>query len=83
MEDLIIGNLIVTTSVVIPSANNVRLGNTYSVKDLDYQHKTVKLHSYFGVERSECAEIKKQFLAHNRQLPEDDIQFSFHLTEYL
>ena len=82
MEDLIIGNLIVTTNVVIPSANNVRLGTTYSVKDLDYQHKTVKLHSYFGVERSDCAKLKSEFLAHNRQFDEDDLSFVFQVTEY-
>jgi hypothetical protein len=82
MEDQIIGTLTINTSVVIPHPNNVRLKGNYSVKDLDYRHKTVKLHSYFGVERSDCAKLKSEFLAHNRQFDEDDLSFVFQVTEY-
>jgi hypothetical protein len=72
MEDLVLGNLIVTTSAVIPFPNRI---------NGDYRYKTVTLHSYFCVERSECAEIKKQFLAHNRHLDQDDVQFTFKMVE--
>jgi hypothetical protein len=83
MEDLILGNLIVSTSVVIPHPNNVRLGKTYSVDQLQYRYKTVKLQNYFGIERNECFRLKAEFLAHNKQFDEGDLQFTFQLTEYL
>jgi hypothetical protein len=83
MGELSIGNLIITTSVVIPHPNNVRLTGNISVSDLQYKHKTIRLHNYWGVERDECPKLKEQFLAHNRHLDEDDIQFRFEMIEYV
>jgi hypothetical protein len=81
MGELSIGNLIITTSVVVPHPNNVRLTGNITVNDRQYKHKTIRLHNYWGVERDECPELKKQFLAHNRHLSEDDLEFRFEMIE--
>ena len=81
MQELSIGNLVITTSVVVPHPNNVRITGNRAVSDLQYKHKTIRLHNYWGVERDECPDLKKQFLAHNRHLSEDDLEFRFEMIE--
>ena len=81
MQELSIGNLIITTSVVVPHPNNVRITGNRLVSDLQYKHKSIRLHNYWGVERDECPKLKAEFLAHNRHLDEDDVQFRFEMIE--
>ena len=81
MQELSIGNLVITTSVVVPHPNNVRLTGNITVNDRQYKHKNIRLHNYWGIERDECPKLKAEFLAHNRHLDEDDVTFTFEMIE--
>ena len=81
MQELSIGNLVITTSVVVPHPNNVRITGNRAVSELQYKHKTIRLHNYWGIERDECPALKEQFLAHNRHLIEDELTFTFEMIE--
>lgn len=83
MEDLIIGTLTVNTSLVIPHPNNVRVRGNITPKDREFRYKSVKLHSYFEIDRSDCAQLKAHFLDQNPQYEEGDLAFVFQVTEYI
>jgi hypothetical protein len=84
MENQLLGTLIITTNVVLPSASSISYGkHVADISKVDYQHKTVKLHSYFGVMRSECDTLKTLFLSHNKYLDEDELVFKFEAIEFI
>ena len=80
MEDQIIGTLTINTSVTIPSVDNLKSNGHVIVRE--YRNKTVKLHTYYGVERSKVPQLKGHFLDKNPELEEFNLSFVFQVTEY-